>query len=166
MLAEHEVKVPRRQVGTEQDGGRRRRSRRRDSPAQPRLCVSHSWGQRLRPRQRESEVAPLCPTLGPHGLYGSCIESCRPECWSGYPFPSTGDFPNPGIEPGYPPSQANSLPSEPPRSPKEINRGHEILLSINQNSKDFDMLPFPTKFSILITFKKVAFCLKNISLSG
>ena len=37
----------------------------------------------------------------------------RQECWSGLPFPSPGDVPNPGIEPGSPPLQADSLPSEP-----------------------------------------------------
>ena len=26
----------------------------------------------------------------------------RQECWSGLPFPSPGDLPNPGIEPGSP----------------------------------------------------------------
>ena len=36
----------------------------------------------------------------------------RQECWSGLPFPSPGDLPDPGIEPGYP--QADALPSEPP----------------------------------------------------
>ena len=39
VLAENEVKVSRRQVGTEQDMGRGCRSRMRDSPAQLRLCV-------------------------------------------------------------------------------------------------------------------------------
>ena len=34
--------------------------------------------------------------------------------WSGMPFPSPGDLPNPGIEPGSPALQADSLPSEPP----------------------------------------------------
>ena len=37
-----------------------------------------------------------------------------PECRSGYPFPSPGDFPNPGIKPKYPTFQADSLWSEPP----------------------------------------------------
>ena len=36
------------------------------------------------------------------------------EYWSGLPFPSPGDFPNPGIEPGSPALQADALPSEPP----------------------------------------------------
>ena len=38
----------------------------------------------------------------------------RQEYWSGLPFPSPGDIPNPGIEPGSPALQADSLPSEPP----------------------------------------------------
>ena len=41
----------------------------------------------------------------------------RQEYWSGLPFPSTGDLPDPGIEPGSPTLQADSLPSEPPEKP-------------------------------------------------
>ena len=36
----------------------------------------------------------------------------RQECWSGLPFPSPGDLPNPEIEPGSPTLQADSLLSE------------------------------------------------------
>ena len=36
------------------------------------------------------------------------------EYWSGLPFPSPGDLPNPGIEPGSPTLQADALTSEPP----------------------------------------------------
>ena len=36
----------------------------------------------------------------------------RQEYWSGLPFPSPGDLPNPGIEPGFPALQADSLPTE------------------------------------------------------
>ena len=38
----------------------------------------------------------------------------KQECCSGLPCPSPGDLPNPGIEPGSPALQADSLPSEPP----------------------------------------------------
>ena len=38
----------------------------------------------------------------------------RQECWSGLPFPSPGDLPDPGIEPRSPSLQADTLPSEPP----------------------------------------------------
>ena len=34
----------------------------------------------------------------------------RQEYWSGLPFPSPGDLPNPGIKPGYPAWLADSLP--------------------------------------------------------
>ena len=36
----------------------------------------------------------------------------KQEYWSGLPFPSPGDFPDPGIEPGSPASQADSLQTE------------------------------------------------------
>ena len=41
------------------------------------------------------------------------MEFSRPEYWSGQPFPSPGDLLNPGIEPGSPELQADSLPTEP-----------------------------------------------------
>ena len=42
------------------------------------------------------------------------------EYWSGLPFPPAGDLPDPGIEPGSPALQADSLPSEPPEKPKSF----------------------------------------------
>ena len=47
------------------------------------------------------------------------MEFSRQEYWSGLPFPSPGDLPNPGIEPGSPALQADSLPTEPPGKPLE-----------------------------------------------
>ena len=38
----------------------------------------------------------------------------RQEYWSGLPFPSPGDLPNPGIEPGSPALEVDALTSEPP----------------------------------------------------
>ena len=38
----------------------------------------------------------------------------RQEYWSGLPFPSPGDLPNPGIESRSPALQADALTSEPP----------------------------------------------------
>ena len=35
----------------------------------------------------------------------------RQECWSGLPFPSLGDVPDPGIEPRSPALQADDLPT-------------------------------------------------------
>ena len=36
----------------------------------------------------------------------------RQECWSGLPFPSPGDLPNPGIKPRTAALQTDSLPTE------------------------------------------------------
>ena len=45
------------------------------------------------------------------------MEFSRQEYWSGLPFPSPGDLPGPGIKPGSPVLQADSLLSEPPGKP-------------------------------------------------
>ena len=42
------------------------------------------------------------------------MEFSRQEYWSGLPFPSPGDLPDPEIEPESPALQADTLPSEPP----------------------------------------------------
>ena len=42
----------------------------------------------------------------------------RQEYWSGLPFSSPGDLPDPGIEPGSPALQADSLPTELPGKPR------------------------------------------------
>ena len=60
-------------------------------------------------------VAKSCPTLVPwtiacHALLA--IGFLRQEYWSGFPLPSPGHLPDPGIEPGSPALQADSLPTE------------------------------------------------------
>ena len=42
------------------------------------------------------------------------MEFSMQEYWSGLPFPSPGDLPNPGMEPRPPALQADALLSEPP----------------------------------------------------
>ena len=49
-------------------------------------------------------------------------EFSRQEYWSGLPFPSPEDLPNPGIEPRSPTLQAESLPSEPPGKTLTLSR--------------------------------------------
>ena len=41
----------------------------------------------------------------------------RQEYWSGLPFPSPGNLPDPGNEPRSPALQADALTSEPPGKP-------------------------------------------------
>ena len=50
----------------------------------------------------------------------------RQQYWSGLPFPSPGDLPNPGIEPGSPALHTDALVSEPPGKPMRV-RGSEKL---------------------------------------
>ena len=47
------------------------------------------------------------------------MEFSRQEYWSGLPFPSPVFLPDPGIKPGSPALQADSLPSEPPEKPED-----------------------------------------------
>ena len=58
-------------------------------------------------REKESEVTQSCPTLCDPmdcSLPGSSIHGIfqTRKYWSGLPFPSPGDLPNPGINPGSP----------------------------------------------------------------
>ena len=46
------------------------------------------------------------------------------------PFPSPGDLPDPGIEPGSPALQADALPSEPPGKPEKV-KGLLFIQSTN-----------------------------------
>ena len=59
------------------------------------------------------KVTQLCLTL--------CdpMEFSRLDYWSGQPFPSPGDLPNPGIESRSPALQIDSLPAEPRGKPDD-----------------------------------------------
>ena len=58
---------------------------------------------------------------GPHGLQPTRLlcpwAFSRQEYWSGLPWPPSRDLPDPGIEPGSPALQENSLPAEPSGKP-------------------------------------------------
>ena len=51
------------------------------------------------------------------------VEFSRPEYWSGQPYLSRGDLPNPGIEPRSLTLQVDSLPAEPQGMPKNTGVG-------------------------------------------
>ena len=53
-------------------------------------------------------------SLNSHPLSKGFSRILEKEYWSGHPLPSAGDLPDPGIEPGTPVLQVDSLPSEPP----------------------------------------------------
>ena len=52
----------------------------------------------------------------------------RQEYWTGLPCPPPGDLPNPGVKLRSPALQVDSLPSEPPRKPKNTGVGSLSLL--------------------------------------
>ena len=61
----------------------------------------------------------------------------RQEHWSGLPFPSPGDLPDPGMERKSPALQADALPSEPPGRPPEGSRvlaNNGCVHSVSQKS--------------------------------
>ena len=61
-------------------------------------------------------VTKSCPTLGTPWTVAHqaplFMGFSRQEYWSGLPFPSPGDLPDPGIEPGSPALWADPLPTE------------------------------------------------------
>ena len=71
-------------------------------------------------------------SLQPHGLQPVrllCPSGfSRQEYWSGLPFAPPGDLPNPGIKPGSPALQADSLPPESRGKPKNTGVGSLSLL--------------------------------------
>ena len=66
-------------------------------------------------------ITKLCPTLRPHGLQPARLllfmRFSRQEYWSGLPFPSAGDLPDPETEQASPAWQVDSLPQSPLGSP-------------------------------------------------
>ena len=77
----------------------------------------------------------------------------RPDYWSGEPFPSPGDLPNPGIEPKSPALQVDSLPAEPQGKPKNTGVGSQSLLQgifltqeLNQGLLYFRQIPYQLSY--------------------
>ena len=71
-----------------------------------------------RPREVKVKSLSLSDSLRPRGLQVPLsVEFSRQEYWSGLPFLSLVDLPDPRIEPRSPASQADSLLSEPLGNP-------------------------------------------------
>ena len=91
------------------------------------VCVTHIV-QYLQGTLKDSKVKMKVKSLSHVRLFvtpwtvayqaPSSMGFSRHEYWSGLPFPSPGDLPNPGIEPGSPALRADSSTSEPPGKPK------------------------------------------------
>ena len=70
----------------------------------------------------------------------------RQEYWSGLPFPSPGNLPNPGIEPRSPALQADALTSEPPGKRSKMSYAYVF---VSMTSKVF------TFFSVIILCREL-----------
>ena len=70
----------------------------------------------------------------------------RQEWWSGLPFPSPGDLPDPGIKPESPALQAESteLEEEPPKSKEDLSFLKQTKACLRQV---WDLGPFATKLA-------------------
>ena len=75
-----------------------------------------------RQRHKDRRIVSKCWSLSHAQLFATpwtaahqaplSMSFSRQGYWSGLPFSSPGDLPNPRVEPGYPPLQADSLPTE------------------------------------------------------
>ena len=92
-----------------------------DDILKPHLYIPQGVGWTVTPAKKHVRVV-LClvmsDSLQPHGLQPARLLCpwgfSRKEYWSGLPFPSPGDLPNPGIKPRSPTLQADSLLTAPP----------------------------------------------------
>ena len=78
------------------------------------------------------------------------LEFSRQEYWSGFPFSSPGDFPNPEIKPGYPALQADSFPSEPPGKP--------CVIKLRTTLSNLDITSFGRKNIIFMSLDTYVIC--------
>ena len=65
-------------------------------------------------KEGKVKVAQSCLTLSKDCSPPDSSVHSRQECWSGLPFPSPGDLPDPGIKPWSPVFQIDYLLPEPP----------------------------------------------------
>ena len=119
------------------------------APGHRKSCSRKASGNNRRDKPEDPPqplvlVAQSCPTLcDPMDASqpGSIVHGIlQREYWSGFPLPSPGDLPNPGIEPGSPALQADSLLSEPsgkPTGPLLIHLHREVPLLILHRSTSY-----------------------------
>ena len=91
------------------------------------LEIKHLFLDSYKAERQESESESVICWVMSHSLQQWTIahqaplsmEFSRQEYWSGFPFPSSGNLPDPGIEPGSLAVQVDSLLSEPPGKPRK-----------------------------------------------
>ena len=125
------------------------------------LCMSPNlYNSRLSMKQdciqSESEVTQSRLTLcDPWTVVGQAPLSMgfsRQEYWSGLPFPSPRNLPDPGIEPESPELHADSVPSEPPGKHRQQCIYANVTLSTHST-------PLPALVSMFVLC--LYFCFTN-----
>ena len=93
------------------------------------------------------------------------MEFSRQGYWSGLPFASPGDHPDPEIEPGSPALQADSLPTEPPGKPYICSLIYSSIYDIWISLSDLLSsvrqtlgLPLSLSLSVLVTQLCLTLC--------
>ena len=84
------------------------------------LCIQRVWNTALHMTVKVKSLSRVQLFVTPWTVAHQAPPSMgfsRQEYWSGLPFPSPGNLPNSGIEPGSPAFQADALTSEPPGKP-------------------------------------------------
>ena len=124
----------------------------------------------------KSEVAQSCPTLcDPMDCSHQAPPSMgfsRQEYWSGLPFPSPGDLPDPGIEPRSPTLQADAVTSEPPGKPyfrnwyhiKPVNQARNLGIILDSILFHHLNLPNPILQQVLLILPQKYFLYPSTSL--
>ena len=90
------------------------------------------------------------------------MEFPRQEYCNGLPFQSPGDLPDPGIEPGSPALQADSLPSEPPGKLVKTHHTGMSYIKVKEYGQILSLMKL--KFRVLgqtLKFPKIIVTLKK-----
>ena len=83
----------------------------------------------------------------------------RQEYWSGLPFLSPGDLPDPGIKPGSPALQEDFLLSEPPG--KLLSNSQPVFyVQVNEEIQDLNQVSLLIGFVLLFCFMSEPECIE------
>ena len=80
------------------------------------VCVCVCTRARASAYTHAQSCPTLCDIMNCSLLGSSSMGFPRQECWSGLPFPTSGDLPHPGIEPAFPALAGGFFTTEPPEN--------------------------------------------------
>ena len=91
------------------------------------------------------------------------MEFSKQEYWRGWPLPSPGDLPDPGIEHGSPTLWTDALPSEPPGNPlgKTLGHGPNVSYCSEWGQKPVEGSGQRTDWICFMVLKVIQWCLRE-----